>query len=86
MYGNGMGGAAWFWLFGFIGLALLIVVAIRALGGGISRGSGPDTNTSPGDRQPETSRARQLLDERYARGELNTEEYRERIQALGEGT
>jgi putative membrane protein len=27
-------------------------------------------------------RARQVLDERYARGELTTEEYRERIEQL----
>lgn len=29
------------------------------------------------------SRARELLDERYARGELTSEEYRERLEALG---
>lgn len=29
------------------------------------------------------SRAREVLDERYARGELNTEEYRERLEVLG---
>ena len=29
------------------------------------------------------SRAREMLDERYARGELTTEEYRERLEALG---
>jgi putative membrane protein len=27
--------------------------------------------------------ARRILDERYARGELDTEEYRERVSALG---
>jgi putative membrane protein len=32
----------------------------------------------------ERSRARQVLDERYARGEITTEEYRERLRALGE--
>jgi putative membrane protein len=29
------------------------------------------------------SRAREVLDERYARGELTTEEYRERLEVLG---
>lgn len=29
------------------------------------------------------NRAREVLDERYARGELSTEEYRERLEGLG---
>jgi putative membrane protein len=76
MMGNGFGG--WMWPFGLlvlIGIALLIVVAVRALGGGISRGTTPP---------PQHRRAREVLDERYARGELNTEEYQERLRALGE--
>ncbi len=35
---------------------------------------------SVGDRRP--SRAREILDERYARGELTTDEYHERLDAL----
>lgn len=41
MMGNGMGGMGWYWLFGallLLGLALLVVVAVRGLRGGISRG------------------------------------------------
>ncbi|MBC7762305.1 MAG: SHOCT domain-containing protein, partial [Candidatus Saccharibacteria bacterium] len=30
------------------------------------------------------SEARRLLDERYARGELSTEEYQERLRVLGQ--
>ncbi|WP_253907990.1 SHOCT domain-containing protein [Arthrobacter sp. H20] len=29
--------------------------------------------------------ARRILDERYAKGELSTEEYRERLEVLGDG-
>ena len=30
------------------------------------------------------SRAREILDERYARGEIDTSEYQERLRVLGE--
>ena len=81
MMGNGFGvGGMWgFWLFGLlllVGLVLLVVLAVRAFGGGIS--------PRAGDRPQGHSRAREILDERYARGELSTEEYRERLQALAE--
>lgn len=74
-----MNGFGLMWLFGLlmlVGIALLIVVAVRALGGGISGRSGA---AAPG-----RSAARQILDERYARGELSTEEYRERLRTLEE--
>lgn len=69
-----MGGTGWmmawtwlFWLLLVIGIALLVLVAVRVFAGGIAR---------PGA-------ARRILDERYARGELSTEEYRERRDLLG---
>jgi putative membrane protein len=75
-YGLGMG---WSWLFGsimIVGIALLVVVAVRAFGGGIRRDDGAAT--------PQHGSARRILDERYARGELSTEEYREQLRTLGE--
>lgn len=77
--GSGMGmGWGWlFWLLMVVGVILLVVVAVRALGGGVTGGAGVR-------RPPARSRARELLDERYARGELTTEEYRERLQGLGD--
>ena len=69
-----------FWLLLVVGLLLLAVVAVRALGGGVTRGGGEARAAGVQMR----SRARQVLDERYARGELTTEEYRERLQVLGE--
>jgi putative membrane protein len=85
MIGNGMGGMGWYWLFGpilLLGLALLVVVAVRGLGGGVHRGDSAATRGQP----PGRSQAREVLDERYARGELSTEEYRERLHGLGEDT
>lgn len=84
MIGNGSG-MGWMWVFGLlllVGLVLLVVVAVRAVGGGVTRNAGAGAPT--GDRPPGRSRDREVLDERYARGELNTEEYHERRQAIGE--
>ena len=76
----------WWWLFGLlvlVGSALLvafIVLAVRMSGGGKGRDQGyGSTGPTPG-----LTRARQILDERYAAGELTTEQYREQIEVLGE--
>ncbi len=87
----------WMWLWGLlllVGLALLVLLAVRVFGGtghGPAPGRpgpygqpgvpGPPGNT-PGARSP----ARLILDERFARGELSAEQYRDYIRELGEGT
>lgn len=81
--GTGMGwGWGWlFWLLVLAGLIFLVVLAVRLIAGGVSRSDGgPSAAAQP----PARNRARELLDERYARGELTTEEYRERLQVLSE--
>ena len=63
-------GMSWMWVFWLplvVGVALVAVVAVRAVGGGLARG-----NRGPERTQQEPTRARQLLDERYARGELTS--------------
>ena len=80
-YGSGMGSG---WLFGLlmmVGLILLGVVLVRVMGGGLRRSDGDADRSSPGS--PGAS-ARRLLDERYARGEVSTEEYQERLRVLGQ--
>lgn len=77
MYGGGMDGFWWPWVFGLllvVGVVVLLVVLVKAL-------SGRSLNNGNNGR----SRGRGILDERYARGELSTEEYRERLNALQEG-
>jgi len=67
------------WLFGqlvLVGIALLVIVAVRASGGGIIQGAGVAASGR--------SRAREALVERYARGGRSTEEYRERLRTLEE--
>jgi putative membrane protein len=85
MMGNGFGmGGGWMWLFGpllIIAVALSVTLLVRALGGGISgAGSG---QSSPPSKGP--SRAEHILEERYAAGELTTEEYQERLRTLRSG-
>ncbi len=63
-------GGGWMWLWGSL-MMLSWVAVIAAAIWFLSRS---------GSRRP--SRARELLDERYARGELSTEEYRERLEHL----
>ena len=72
MMGFGMGG---WWLLIVVGVVLLGVLVVRLLSAGRSGGG-------PGN-LPARSDARRLLDERYARGELTSEEYQERVSNLG---
>ena len=83
MMGSGFGmGWMWlFWLLLVLGVGVLVVVAVRAVGGGIAR---PTQDRRGAGGRPEHDRARELLDERYARGDITTEEYRERRSALGD--
>ena len=69
---NGWGGG-WMWLWGvamMAGFVALIVWLARA-------NSGP----SVAPRDP-TERAREILAERFAKGELSSDEYRERVSHL----
>ena len=79
--GMGMGWGWLFWLLVLAGLIFLVVLAVRLVAGGVSRSDG---GVSTAAQPPARNQARELLDERYARGELTTEEYRERLQALSE--
>ena len=84
---GGMGGwgMGWGWVFGLLliaGVVVLIVVAVRALGGGARREPGAISPTDPADMG--RGRARQILAERFARGEIGTEEYHDMLRALEE--
>lgn len=86
MWGNsfGMGSG---WLFGaliMVGVVLLVVVLVRMFGR--SRGDHPTTTAEPQAIRGADKMARQILDERYAEGDLSTEEYRDRLRVLGSGS
>lgn len=76
----------WMWLWGLlmlIGIAVLVLLAVRLFGSG--GGYGPGGRQGPGGLPQGRSRARQILDERFAKGELTAEQYREQLKVLGEG-
>lgn len=64
-------GGGWMWLWGTL-MMLSWVAIIAAAVWLVARPRGADRS----------NRAREILDERYARGELATEEYRERLDQL----
>ncbi|MDO8144891.1 MULTISPECIES: SHOCT domain-containing protein [unclassified Isoptericola] len=86
MMGDGFG-MGWMWLVwplivvGVVLVVLAVVLAVRSSGN--SRGGGQAPPATPG-RPP--SRAEEILDERYARGELTDEEYQDRRRRLRDGT
>jgi len=83
-YGNAGG---WMWAFGgviVLGVLVLIVVAVWALVAVTNRRDAPVGVALVAGVDPTGSaRTRQILDERYARGVLSTEDFTERRHTLG---
>ena len=76
--GAGMGWTWLWWLLILVGVAAIVVGLLRA-GGLAGRRGGDDGKPTSG---PPVSTARQILDERFARGEIDEEEYRSRRREL----
>lgn len=72
------GGGGWMWLWGGVMMALFVVLIVW-LGRAASRKSSGMTGPA---RRGRIDRAREILDERLAKGELSPEEYRERVNEL----
>lgn len=95
MYGyDGYGMNGWMWLWGAVlisGMLVLIGGLVWAIVATTAhRRTAPyPTNPNPIDPNPidpdaaGPASARQILDQRYARGELDTDEYRQRLETLG---
>jgi putative membrane protein len=66
------GGMWWMWLGGLLFWGSLIAFGVWAVRRFTDRGGGGN--------------ARRILDERFARGDIDAEEYQSRLQALGEAT
>ena len=81
MWGNGTMGWSWgFGLLVLVGVAILVYVVVRLL----SKNGGSDSSSASAA-QPDLSSARRILDERFARGDITAEQYREQIRVLGDG-
>jgi putative membrane protein len=81
--GSGMGGFLP-WFFGaliVLGIVIIGVVIVRLNGGAGLSGQG---SARADHRTKKNGSARGILDERYARGELTTEEYLQRLMGLKE--
>ena len=64
-----------------VGVALLTITAVRVLIGGIGDSAGPAASA-----RPTSSRsAQQILEERYAAGELSNDEFQHRLRVLQGG-
>lgn len=70
-------GGGWMWLWGVAMMALFVVLIVWLVRATANSGGGlAQSRFRPGDR------ARDILAERYAKGELTTQEYRERVKEL----
>ncbi len=83
-YGQGM---VWMWLWVpllLVGIALLVLLTVRVFGNG--RGGYVSTGPQGPEGPPPVkgSRAREILGERFAKGEITAEQYREYLTVLGE--
>ncbi|MHB1235624.1 MAG: SHOCT domain-containing protein [Microbacteriaceae bacterium] len=64
-----------------VAIILLVIWAVRAFAGGTDRG-GRRGDVAVASGKGERSQARQILEDRFAKGELNATEYRERVKVL----
>lgn len=64
-----------------LGVTVLAIAGVRLVAGGIEGSPRGTTAAPPGSGMS----ARQILGERYAAGELDTEEYRHRLRVLEGG-
>jgi putative membrane protein len=80
MMGDGWGmGWMWFiWPLLVLGIVLVVALLVRGGGSAANRdGGAPPPGSGTG-----RTRAHEILDERYARGELTDEEYQDRLRHL----
>jgi putative membrane protein len=74
---NGWGGG-WMWLWGVAMMTLFVILIVWLIR---AAGAVSTPVVDPARRDP-NDRAREILGERFAKGELTTEEYRERTSEL----
>lgn len=81
MWGYGYNMMGWGWVVGAVLVVVLVVavvVVLRLIPGRVNHPAAAAVSVAGGTPTP-----RQILDERYAKGDLTTEEYLERVKHLG---
>lgn len=73
------GGSGWLMMFGWLGMVVILVLAVWLAVYAARRMAGP------GASHPTRSTALDILQERYARGELTNDEFEERRRRILEG-
>lgn len=82
-YGSGMGWSWMSWLLLIVGVLLLAVLGIWSFSAGGRRGGSAGSPDGRGAGLGGSGGTpREILDERFARGELTAEEYQERLNIL----
>lgn len=81
MWGYGYNMMGWGWVIGAVLVALLVVAVVVVLRFVAVRANSSGTAPQPVATEPSTPR--QILDERYAKGDLTTDEYREHVSQMG---
>lgn len=92
MMGNGWGaGMGWMWVLWPLVIIATVAVVALLVRSGTDRSRPPAPADHPPAHEPDeptagggASAARRILDERYARGEIDEEDYRTRRRRLGE--
>ena len=77
--GNHMGWGGWTMMIGWVLILVVLVVAVWAVADGRWSGRGQGTGRTGEDR------AESVLRERFARGEIDEEEYRRKLDELRRG-
>lgn len=75
-----MGGGWLWWVWGLLTLTLLLSIGVLVVW--LATRAGADRHPAPPRERSPLDRAQEVLAERYARGEISTEEYRERLANL----
>lgn len=78
----------WMWGMMWLGMLVVVLLSLALVVGGVyllARAVRGDGHRTPDERPPSapTSQARAILEERYARGEIDREEFDERRRTLG---